>query len=445
MSRATTDQPPQLRPLIFAGGSAMKGLLVRIAAACREVRVVLPVTDDGSSSGRIVARLGGPAVGDLRQVICHLGEGRGAPPDVIRLLKHRLSVNEAAARAEWAEVVAGRHRVLAEVADGAVRKWTLDFVRLFDLHIRHASATPFAFSNGSLGNFVLSGARLCYGNVDAGLVLISHVLGLPLTHVVLPATTVEGRARLGIGLLLRDGGVVLGQNQISHPHTQAFTVDKTNQTPLPGRPERLFFVREGGDEAVPRANSALLFHLRSVRAGLPSAANVVVYGRGSFFTSVLPGLLFDEVTRLLLQLPVPKVWIVNGTPDREASYVGAGGVPHFMSPAELLGTWLAMAGVPEAGCAAYVSDVVVPLVAEETEEEGAYGGAAHVLELAQRFPSVRVSAVRAAKHAAAGQAPLDVRYDDNALMEELVRISNDGQRRVSLSSSSLPLPPSSKL
>lgn len=60
---------------------------------------MLPVSDDGGSTAEIVRVLGGPAVGDIRSRCLRLADTTDSEARaVVRLLHHRLNVDEVVAR-----------------------------------------------------------------------------------------------------------------------------------------------------------------------------------------------------------------------------------------------------------------------------------------------------------------------------------------------------------
>eukprot|EP00750_Incisomonas_marina_P014305 INCI17634.5.p1 GENE.INCI17634.5~~INCI17634.5.p1 ORF type:complete len:336 (-),score=43.84 INCI17634.5:896-1903(-) len=109
---------------------------------------------------------------------------------------------------------------------------------------------------------------------------------------------------------------ILGQNNISHPPPsagQASTVDKNmaGLQPMQAKVRRVFYIVDGR-EVHPPANPAVLQHISEARA--------LVYSMGSLYTSIVPLLLARGMSRRVRQHKGPKIFILNGTSDRETTY-----------------------------------------------------------------------------------------------------------------------------
>jgi hypothetical protein len=67
----------------------------------------------------------------------------------------------------------------------------------------------------SIGNFFFAGARIFFQSLDAAIFLYSRVSHIPIDSLVLPAICTNDR--LTLGCELKNGMVIRGQNEISHP------------------------------------------------------------------------------------------------------------------------------------------------------------------------------------------------------------------------------------
>ena len=385
----------------------MQSLIEKMVRACSALVVVVPATDDGGNSGRIIAAVGGPAVGDLRRIVNLFGLITTRHRAIWRFLKYRLPSDCVTANREWTEIFYHRHAIWRDLP--------AEFIRVADsFFATFVSYIPsdFSFEDASLGNLYLSGARLRFGNVNAGVFYLARIWSIPMNHLVMPSCEVGSDGQATLALQLESGEIVIGQNEISHPPEEgSFTVDKTVAAlaPLPGKVKRLYCVDADGVEFSPMPSPPLLYHLTKLSRGGPKAANVVVFGRGSFLTSLLPSLLAPEVVALLRVAKVPKVWIVNGTPDRETSYLCEGSaVP--LGVAALLALWLRLVKVTTSSASEIVTDVVVPeggQIAIEAEE------------MRRTFPKVKVHTVASVAERKEGEGP---RYDDTALFARIEQI-----------------------
>ncbi|KAJ9443717.1 hypothetical protein DIPPA_15549 [Diplonema papillatum] len=365
----------ELRPLIFAGGSGMKNLIDEIASVVQRdhgLHIVVPVTDDGGSTGEIVRAIGGVALGDIRQVLLRLGHfaASALPAEQAKacraldaFLNHRLPCDAAAAKAEWQALMScsfvgpGDHPLLQDLHPEQVAMLRL-FLKPFHARTQRAPAAAFCFSNGCLGNFFLAGAASAYC-LDTGILALEFLFRIPSNFRVHPACLAPGNARtVGLGLAMEDGDVILGQNNISHPPVcggSAHVVEKDaeRQDPLPAKPSDLFFIDEWERRIEPEVNPRVLEQVL--------ACNVVIYGRGSFLSSILPSLRFPAVTEAIrARADIPKVFIANGVNDRETSHLTAGRAPHAMTVCDMITLMLSILHVPDAAYLEYVTHVLLP-------------------------------------------------------------------------------------
>jgi len=97
----------------------------------------------------------------------------------------------------------------------------LAFLGHFNAQILVRAKKGFNFSNGSIGNFFFTGARLFFGSLEAAIFLFSSIARIPTgTHVVPVIDTTFDRCT--IGALLENGETVIGQSEISHPSQGRF-------------------------------------------------------------------------------------------------------------------------------------------------------------------------------------------------------------------------------
>ena len=259
--------------VIFAGGSAMRELCKKITTnLSRNVTYVLPLSDDGGSSREIIRVIGGPAIGDIRNRLNALAEDSTEENRAIkRLLDYRLNASDSLqARDEINSIIAGEHPL-----------WTYHSLENGRQHIKDARKQPiisflshfndavskeasrnnhnsnnyayarfglstligfvnpisysmpldnksnsnlFDFRGGSIGNFVLSGARLFMKSLDAAIIWYSEIISIPKRTQILPVITPSSlKERVQICALLSDGKFIYGQSEISHPHADKNT------------------------------------------------------------------------------------------------------------------------------------------------------------------------------------------------------------------------------
>jgi uncharacterized cofD-like protein len=259
----TTSEDVLPRVVLFSGGSAARGLTMALAARPAAVTRVVPAWDSGGSSKAIREALGLMPVGDIRQALLSMASGEGRSDDLVRLANTRLSdSNRPAAEAELAELVIGDHPLMAGF-DAA----TWGVIRGHLVRFAEAVGEEFDCLNGSVGNFILAGAILSHGgDCDAGVEEFRRLCGI--RDRVLPATMAHD---IELMAELRDGRFVSQQHRITKlpPEDAAIGIERVwFERPAPAHDEVLSAV---------------------------AAADVIVFGPGSFFTSILPHLLVPGV------------------------------------------------------------------------------------------------------------------------------------------------------
>ncbi|QPG73211.1 hypothetical protein FOA43_000518 [Brettanomyces nanus] len=210
---------------IVSGGTATNAILDVIQQLAGDqnhnshsngcISYILPISDNGGSTSEIIRVMGGCSVGDIRSRITRLipDESSGLRD----LLSYRLSPNLKEAKAEWEQIVEGSHPLWASV-DPPCRQIMRSFLIHVHLEIlkrsRH-SAKNFRLELASVGNLFLTGARLSCGSLDSSIELVLRMTRVPSNIQVLPC--INTNFTYHISALLKNGAIITGQSQISHP------------------------------------------------------------------------------------------------------------------------------------------------------------------------------------------------------------------------------------
>jgi uncharacterized cofD-like protein len=271
--------------VILAGGTASRNLTVTLIRQGVKVTRLVPAWDSGGSSKLIREALCILPVGDIRQALVTMAYAEGHAGDIVRIFNARLS--ETGGRAELARELAfyaeGLHPVLTAMRSDIAQA----ILRYLGIFIA-AAGPSFDWRRGSIGNFILSGALLAEeGDINRAILVFKSLCGI--SGDVWP---IAGDHDLVLRAELNDGTGIVGQHEI---------------TSL-GEEQALIGIRAIAlDHAIanPRACEAI------------ASADALVYGPGSFFTSVLPHLLVTGVAEAVAQLAVPRILIGNMLEDRE--------------------------------------------------------------------------------------------------------------------------------
>lgn len=277
--------------VFLSGGTALQGLARFLAARGDHASHVISVFDTGGSAGRLRDVCTGIAIGDIRKRLTAIGD-REAPASrpLVDLFASRLPNDEPV---HWVrrrvEKAAQGQGELLEGLNGSSHEIAETFARVLE-----AVPDGFDWCDGSIGNLILSGRYLREG--DWGGALRWAHRRLATCGYVLPVST----SGADLGARLANGRRVVGQAAIT-----------SQSEPIEAPIEEIFLQKsdEDGEPARVDPSPAVLDELRAARA--------IVYSWGSFYTSVLPSLLVEDVGETICDSDVPKVLLLNPVRDSE--------------------------------------------------------------------------------------------------------------------------------
>ena len=368
------------------------------------------------------------------------GPGRAA---IKTLFNHRLPAKPEAARAEWLAIVESRSPLWRGIPS-AKRELIRSFLLHLQLEILKRARPPgnvFDFASAAVGNLFLTGARLFCGSLEAAVYLLGSITGVAEGVAVLPAVNSNFTHHIAAGLA--DGGVIVGQNAISHPSAPSclaagplpeggdtpaevasdpededaslpgslpglrgqISFSKTADAPLPSRIERIWYVNPYGQEQRPPANPRVIEALTAP----PAAA--VIYSIGSLYTSLAPCLVLRGVGAALSSpLIRTKVLLLNGSLDRETGQ----GTPHVFSAVDFLAAVAQAAHYSLGRANAPRGDEFARYVTHVVHLDSPSAPAVDTARLA----ALGIDAVRV-KAMPSGRGHSDARYDSVALLHAL--------------------------
>lgn len=252
--------------VLFSGGTACRSTNIALCSMPVRLTRIVPAWDSGGSSKVIRERLSVLAVGDIRQALITMAHGEGRSGDVVKVCNARLTTGAPEdAEAEFALYAEGRHPLLERMEPG-LRGAILNYLRTF----RAAVGADFDFRNGSIGNFILTGAHLAHNSDINTAIFVFRKLCDVAGHVW-PSTVADG---VTLSAVLKDGTGIEGQHRVTALE------DAEGETGIRD------IVLSAGTGSV-AANEAVIESLEN--------ADAIVFGPGSFFTSVLPHFLVDGI------------------------------------------------------------------------------------------------------------------------------------------------------
>lgn len=297
------------RLVVFKGGSAFNSLIETFHQFFPNTSYVVPISDDGGSSREICRVFGGPSIGDLRSTLTRLSDH--ATPEsfaVKRLLDYRLSNHDGQrATSEWHQLLEDKHPLYEHISSqyrGLIRCFLCKFEAERLQRISHA----FDLKNGSIGNFFFTGSRIVLGSLETAIFVYSSVARMNCVTRVLPV--IDSSDRLTIAARLDDDEVIMGQDAISHPSGNA-AVNKSDCLSLPSPIRQLFYIDKYGNLIHPLVNHNVIEEIKRCHR--------VIYGIGSFWTSIAPSLILDGVGEAIAQQNCSKIMLLNSCNDRETA------------------------------------------------------------------------------------------------------------------------------
>jgi CofD-related protein of GAK system len=280
--------------VVFAGGTGFREINMELVKHVTTISRIAPVWDNGGSSKILREHFPVIPIGDIRHALMTMAHGENRAGQVVKLFNWRLpdSGHERDLRSELTRFTNGSHPLMVDI-DPSLRDVITTYLRIFENRLpEHID-----LRRGSIGNFVLLGAFFAHNdNINTAIYVFRQLC--PIKGNVWPVSL---DTDLHICASLEDGKIIIGQEEISHIQRE---IDRC-------RIINIFFSEEGPADIQSNNIPEVRSKPNSLVLEVMKTANVIVFGPGSFFTSVLPHLLVDEIANTLSSLDVPKVLITN--------------------------------------------------------------------------------------------------------------------------------------
>jgi len=269
--------------VLFSGGSACRNINIALSRMSARLTRIVPAWDSGGSSKVLREAFDMLPVGDVRQALMTMAHGEGRAGDLVKVCNARLSdvLGKHDALAEFAYYASGAHPLLARM-EPTRRDTVLAYLGLF------AERVPkgFDFRNGSIGNFILTGAYFAHGeDINHAVERFRDLCGID-GHVWAAATQPD----IQLHATLKDGRRLDRQDLV----TKMDAADSRIGV------ESIALMADDGVHANPETLAAL------------ATADIIVFAPGSFYTSILPHLLVEGVVAKIAQnRRAPRVFLGN--------------------------------------------------------------------------------------------------------------------------------------
>jgi len=287
-----------IHAVIFAGGTGFREINIELVRHTNRVSRIVPIWDNGGSSRILRKHFHVIPVGDVRHALMTMAYGEGRVGEVVKLFNWRLpdAGTDYELHEELHRFAEGTHPLIATI-EPSLRIVIAKYLKIFET----ALPQDFDLKRGSLGNFVLMGAYLSHDHDMNTAIYVFRQLCSIRGHV----WPISLETNLHIGAILDDGQTVVGQE----------VVTKLDRNKFRGKIKNVFFTQDLSSNKHPIGQPKI--KTNPLVLDLLQSADIIVFGPGSFFTSVLPHLMVDGVADAIASIDVPKVLIGNICEDEE--------------------------------------------------------------------------------------------------------------------------------
>ncbi|MGL4721934.1 MAG: 2-phospho-L-lactate transferase CofD family protein [Desulfovibrionaceae bacterium] len=279
--------------LFFSGGTALYDTSKVLTSLTRNVVHLLTPFDSGGSTAILRDIFDIPAVGDIRNRILALVADTEEMGAVKNLLDYRVSNFPSAADSdEFYNILKGEHLLWNGIAID-IRNRFLSYLS----NVLPLLPDSFTVNRASIGNCVIVGAVLQYKTFSCAIKSLSIAMGIQ--EVILPVV----EDSLYLVALLEDGSFIHGQHCITQrkEHFHVVKLYLTDEKP-------------GSSVSLPKEISISINE--DVTKYIESAQKIC-YSIGSFYTSLLAGLIPEGITQAIIANTGPKIYIPNIGKDFE--------------------------------------------------------------------------------------------------------------------------------
>lgn len=290
--------------IMFGGGSAQKDITSALIRKGAKVTRIVSVVDDGGSSGLLKDMFNAIPIGDIRNALLSMAQVSDCPKNLIRLLNQRLpkDISDYAVLEELSKIISMDHPLVKGIRPDS-QKEISRFLELFmkELDQSNRHKTKFNLANASIGNLVLMGAYFQYSR-DLTSAIYAFKKLCNIRDSVWP-TSLDGNIHLGV--IFENGSIMIGEHNIT-------SLDRNFDT---RRIKKIFLTNNkhitetGYNSIMPMAYQEAIKAINN--------SEIIIYGPGSFFTSVLPHFLIEGIAESISNRSVPKILISNILQDNE--------------------------------------------------------------------------------------------------------------------------------
>lgn len=341
------DEDRGVHIVAFTGGTGFRDINMLLAQKTQNISRIVPIWDNGGSSKALRESFNLMPVGDIRHALMTQAHGEGRVGSIVKLFNWRLpdTGNNKKLLTELESFINNQHPLMKSL-DPCLGNVIVNYLKRFyeslpvamDLAVELSmdrkdaagNENVMELKNGSIGNFVLVGSYLAH-NKDINTAIYVFRQLCSIHGNVWPVSTAND---LHINACLEDGQMLLGQSKTttidrSKSNLRIKTINFSDDSGLKKMLLKNKGLKDEGlknkglknkcqqNKAAQRKDRAVSVPANPMVLDALQKAEVIVFGPGSFFTSVLPHVMVDGIADMLSELDVPKVFIGNLLEDSE--------------------------------------------------------------------------------------------------------------------------------
>lgn len=289
-----------LNIVIFGGGSAQREVTHKLINFGANITRIVSSIDDGGNSGVLRKAFGIIPVGDIRSALTGMAEVSDCPPSIVELLKLRISLKTTNKKIleKIIELISNDDLSTKRVPEEMLTLFR-DYLSVFIYKFFNIDNNEkYSLINSSIGNLILVGAYFKH-HKNINLAIIEIINTCKIKGSVWPAM-LDGC--ISLGAIFDDGSILIGESNLTNLNRN-----------INRRAVKKIFLNLGlYDEIRPISVKANPYAIESIRN-----ADVIIFGPGSFFTSILPHMLVKEIVDATSDSNAPKILIGNIREDNE--------------------------------------------------------------------------------------------------------------------------------
>ena len=261
----------------ITGGTGGWGVLEGLKNYDLDLRSIVSMADNGGRTGQLRDRFGVLPAGDLRRCLAALAETENGHNYLRELFLYDLKNHPG----DLGEECLGdlvQYALKEKYPDEIYGVWAKmvsldpDAADLFDF--KFGGQMPVA--DHSLGNLIINAAELKYGNMAEGIKKLSKLLKLK--GRVYPVSLEDYH----LAADLEDGSIIIGETNIDRPNGERAPIHKIKLGKLEGDT-----FKESRVEVYKKSAESI------------ERADLIIIGPGDLYTSILPSLLVEGVTKAI--------------------------------------------------------------------------------------------------------------------------------------------------